>query len=351
MKVYKQILDDITEEKIHGCMWKEGDVELFNSKYFFEGDELSFTNRLKQSEVLLFERIGQLDAGEIEGFEKDFEQGAPRLDLPFDNVWIEHINGALFGLEGARMDGLLIEEVDDGIYRYAITNHSLDEKSIFVSKYLKLLEHYATTYPQEKLARAMSNGELPEFILRSENEQLFGGPAIKLMKDKITVVTSGIINLDEIRNGKNYVRFENGHFKFSTQEGNPDVMAYLMALMALRQLGRKHYEGTREETVAVKHITKKGKTKRKKHIKNVTYILPPTKKSYRLMGERKDVEWTHQFKRRGHWRRIAPNKFGKNRHGDYSILGETWVIPSTINKDKDLPFIEKTRVILSEKDT
>jgi hypothetical protein len=53
-----------------------------------------------------------------------------------------------------------------------------------------------------------------------------------------------------------------------------------------------------------------------------------------------DVDWKHQWSVRGHWRKISPNSFGKNRNNEYSILGQTWVSECTKGKGQ---FVKKTR--------
>jgi hypothetical protein len=57
------------------------------------------------------------------------------------------------------------------------------------------------------------------------------------------------------------------------------------------------------------------------------------------------VDWKHQWRVRGHWRKISQNMIGKDREGNYAIVGHTWV------KDfikGDGPLIEKTRIIKGE---
>jgi hypothetical protein len=60
----------------------------------------------------------------------------------------------------------------------------------------------------------------------------------------------------------------------------------------------------------------------------------------RAIGE--PIEWQHQWRVRGHWRKISDQMVGKDREGDYCIVGRTWV------KDfvkGDGPLIEKTRIL------
>jgi hypothetical protein len=58
------------------------------------------------------------------------------------------------------------------------------------------------------------------------------------------------------------------------------------------------------------------------------------------------IDWKHQWRVRGHWRKISDRMIGKDREGEYCIVGRTWV------KDfvkGDGPLIEKTRIHKGEK--
>ena len=54
---------------------------------------------------------------------------------------------------------------------------------------------------------------------------------------------------------------------------------------------------------------------------------------------------THSFSVRGHWRRLQnPMKYGKDRDGNYIVLGSTWVSACIKGQGK---LIKRPRVILS----
>lgn len=58
------------------------------------------------------------------------------------------------------------------------------------------------------------------------------------------------------------------------------------------------------------------------------------------------INWQHQWRVRGHWRKISPQMIGKDREGEYCIVGRTWI------KDfvkGDGPLIEKTRIFKGDK--
>jgi hypothetical protein len=88
-------------------------------------------------------------------------------------------------------------------------------------------------------------------------------------------------------------------------------------------------------------------------IKRIIHIRPKGK-SQQILGVVGEVNWSHRFLRRGHWRNFYinkektifdKNKLGKNRAGDYCVAGKTWVIDSVIG-DEDLPLIKKTRLVV-----
>jgi hypothetical protein len=54
------------------------------------------------------------------------------------------------------------------------------------------------------------------------------------------------------------------------------------------------------------------------------------------------VDWSHRWEVRGHWRRVKG--IGKDRAGDYSVVGHTWVRDFT-KGPPDLPLVVKTRVV------
>lgn len=57
------------------------------------------------------------------------------------------------------------------------------------------------------------------------------------------------------------------------------------------------------------------------------------------------IDWRHQWRVRGHWRKIEPKMLGKNREGDYVVVGNTWVKDFVKGSG---PLIEKTRILKGE---
>ena len=68
----------------------------------------------------------------------------------------------------------------------------------------------------------------------------------------------------------------------------------------------------------------------------------------RVYGEsankKENFEYSYRFEVRGHWRKLPEGSMGKDRNGEYSIEGYTWV--NEYEKgSKDLPLLKKTRII------
>ena len=75
---------------------------------------------------------------------------------------------------------------------------------------------------------------------------------------------------------------------------------------------------------------------RRKHLPT---IKVPSKPIYYILGEKSEnvspkyksiqsrghTEYSYSFSVRGHWRRISDKTYGKDRQGNYTILGHTWV--------------------------
>lgn len=84
-----------------------------------------------------------------------------------------------------------------------------------------------------------------------------------------------------------------------------------------------------------------------RHIREINKVIHVTSKKNQSDYERNkniDFEYSHRFLVRGHWRKIPENSLGKNRSGEYSVQGMTWVTEFE-KGSKDLPLIKKVRVV------
>ncbi len=88
-------------------------------------------------------------------------------------------------------------------------------------------------------------------------------------------------------------------------------------------------------------IIKTGNKKYKYRLKKVIFVKPKNS-NYTTFGH-KQINWTHKWQVRGHWRSI-PNRFGKDREGNLQ-KDFTWVSEHTKGPE-DAVLIKKTRVIV-----
>ena len=77
------------------------------------------------------------------------------------------------------------------------------------------------------------------------------------------------------------------------------------------------------------YYSRKHDTTIKRYNRPIYYIIgekgEDTTRNYARIKPRGHIEYTHSFHVRSHWRTINSQKYGKNRKGEYVILGKTWV--------------------------
>ena len=66
------------------------------------------------------------------------------------------------------------------------------------------------------------------------------------------------------------------------------------------------------------------------------------KQNYNRIKPLGHLAFDHSFKVRGHWRKISPHSYGKNRQGEYVVTGITWV-KEHVRGEGDL--VKKIRVL------
>jgi hypothetical protein len=96
-----------------------------------------------------------------------------------------------------------------------------------------------------------------------------------------------------------------------------------------------------KETRKIKVFNRKDKFERK--INNLIYVSKQQSKTFNTPSGEK-IEYSHRFEVRGHWRNISSDSLGKNRTGERSIVGRTWVL-GHVRGDEALPLVRKTRLI------
>jgi len=130
------------------------------------------------------------------------------------------------------------------------------------------------------------------------------------------------------------------HDNLSSEEDIKYYHRYILAVKEmLKSLNRKNTYLAKEKTGRSKAM-RKGKKKTYIEIKPLTYVLPKKIYEERPTSLGTNIDWSHKFEVRGHWRKI--NTIGKNRNGEYCIQGFTW-IKEHIRGEGEL--IKKTRVV------
>lgn len=100
-----------------------------------------------------------------------------------------------------------------------------------------------------------------------------------------------------------------------------------------------------EETNAVLHIPRVDRPSKSKphHIRRIVRITTKARKeSTQPITAGGKIDWSHRWEVRGHWRRVAT--VGKDRTGEYTVKGFTWVEQHTRGPD-EAPLVVKTRVV------
>lgn len=97
------------------------------------------------------------------------------------------------------------------------------------------------------------------------------------------------------------------------------------------------------ELVREKFKIGSGKTKRYHKIRRVIHVSPKREISEAKSSMGREIDWTHRFSVRGHWR--DHDGIGKDRDDNYCIEGKTWV-KSHVRGPEDKPLIKKQRVVL-----
>lgn len=91
---------------------------------------------------------------------------------------------------------------------------------------------------------------------------------------------------------------------------------------------------------AIKVRTSEGKIQHR--INRVVHVAPRSAHHVAQSNSSKEIDWSHRFEVRGHWRRTAA--LGKDREGIYCVEGYTWV-REHVRGPEHVPLIKKTRVV------
>ena len=115
---------------------------------------------------------------------------------------------------------------------------------------------------------------------------------------------------------------------------------------ALNNLSKKSVVVDTPNTPQTEYYRRKHADTLKRYNRPIYYVLDKkeeTKKvKYNQIESRGHLEFTHSFKVRGFWRKISEKSYGKDRQGNYIVLGYTWVVEHYRGKGG---LIKKLRVI------
>ena len=154
--------------------------------------------------------------------------------------------------------------------------------------------------------------------------------------EEIVITLKQEMNVDH-RNLKNtFTPLSVGHSRYANYSEFKSVAKLSTAY--LRMLNKSEYF----QSETKKQFTSKRNSLCPEFVKRL--IVISSKKSVKSLEETvgEKIEWKHQWRVRGHWRKIASDSIGRDREGDYCIVGRTWV--NDFIKG-DGPLIEKLRLV------
>ena len=110
---------------------------------------------------------------------------------------------------------------------------------------------------------------------------------------------------------------------------NQILSIVIITCYALDNLSKKSVVVDTSSAPQTEYYNRKHADTIKRYNRPIYYVLDKkeeTKKvNYYKIQSRGHLEFTHAFKVRGHWRKISDKSLGKDRNGNYSIYGHTWV--------------------------
>jgi hypothetical protein len=147
-----------------------------------------------------------------------------------------------------------------------------------------------------------------------------------------------IMKDDFVDPGGSY-RLQTGYIN-TAREDHEQHYIWDVVLTFLQPFAQAHAIGTEKVNIRLKY--KRGGEKVLQKIKRVVHVFPKTKRAREEAEQKYQIEWSHRWAVRGHWREIKG--VGKDRSGAYGVKGFTWVMEH-VKGPEDKPYIEKTRVV------
>jgi hypothetical protein len=127
------------------------------------------------------------------------------------------------------------------------------------------------------------------------------------------------------------------YYPFTESHGN--VLAWVCQIF----LDRLYHSDIGVEDVKERIKLGSGQGKTVHTIRHIVRVVPKGEKATtRPAFGGKDVNWSHRWAVRGHWRKH--DGLGKNRAGEYCVQGFTWVTEH-LRGPEEAPLIQKVRVV------
>ncbi|HEY8272862.1 MAG TPA: hypothetical protein VIG33_18355 [Pseudobdellovibrionaceae bacterium] len=264
------------------------------------------------------------------------------LSLPFKNTWIETFDHSLFR---EVVHGSLETDGRGGIFITPLHSEEMKVSEIVKGRRVRITmmrdmvgaliiepdepknPYQAVMYQETRLLAVHPD---------DQGEDLFQA-AIKRYGNKAVIV-------------ENYA----GSLYHSMAEGSysslgPEGRLYRAAQYLLTTMRKS---STQAGTVRVDARAKvgTGQNRRLMKIKNLVIVVPKKQREglENLIGSSKEIDWSHRWDVMGHWRKVGG--IGKDRNGDYSVKGYTWVISHVKGPDEQ-PYIRKTRFVQDDDET
>lgn len=145
--------------------------------------------------------------------------------------------------------------------------------------------------------------------------------AIKLFKDKQVVISTDLTPL--LKTGSKVI------IDHIEEMAENLFVTIISALSVISNLSNKTVVADTPSTPQIEYYRRKHAETIKRYNRPIYYVLDKKEETkrvnYNKIESRGHLEFTHSFKVRGHWRRISEKSYGKDRQGNYNILGYTWV--------------------------
>jgi len=132
--------------------------------------------------------------------------------------------------------------------------------------------------------------------------------------------------------------------QFGTPETEIVFLTNTMRPTVKRYLDRLQVEKDGLQKIKERVKLGSGQTKRIHTFRKLVYVCPK-KLITKSLGGTRNIDWSHRWSVRGHWRGITG--IGKDREGNYCVQDNTWVNHYTKGPE-DKPLIKKVRIVKDE---